>query len=189
MLFSCVPVKTRQSHLRQGALQEWLGGLKASSAEQHTAPGQGHLFTVSVTLSNPRSILALECLPFPDDFLWSFANSRMAHWVLSWHYVTSEKLLNLVGHLFLYLCNLEQIISNNRMGEDFSWYQYHSVGRSCLEHGIFKSWEATLWLKNEYDVCCLGGRMSLQIEGCAYTSCVLTRCVAMDKLLNWFSHL
>ena len=38
--------------------------------------------------------------------------------------------------------------------------------------------------ENEYDVCCLGGRMSLQIEAGAYTSCVLTRCVAMDKLLN-----
>ena len=45
--------------------------------------------------------------------------------------------------------------------------------------------------ENEYDVCCLGGRMSLQIECYAYTSYVLNliSCVAMDKLLNWFSHL
>ena len=38
--------------------------------------------------------------------------------------------------------------------------------------------------ENEYDVCCLGGRMSLQVEGCVYTICVLPRCVAMDRLLN-----
>lgn len=90
--------------------------------------------------------------------------------------------------LFLYLCNLEQIVSKNRMGERISL----SANTLCWQvlSGTFKVGRPHFGSENSHDIwhIWVEGWVCKLLEGCVYTSCV-PRCVAMDRLLNWFSHL